>query len=150
MSDDIDPYQTAGDIRRALLKIIDHYDEALIPPRLTASVKQPTAPLPPDARKMKPARKVWQHSPAPTSLAVLDARAAAHADLAHYARIVLDEVTDVSGGTIVTHVNGQSPYALARFLDTWALRMAETLRRPMAAVTGAVPKELRESQLPSG
>lgn len=129
-TDEIEPYQMAGAIRKALLEITDHYDDALIPPRLTSGVKQPTAPVPADVHKIKPARKVFEHSPAPVSLAVLDARRDAHADLAHYARVVLNEVND---GTITTRVNGESPFALARFLDVWALALAEQLPEEASA-----------------
>src|SRR5690349_8887400 len=146
----------AGAIRKALLEITDHYDDALIPPRLTSGVKQPTAPVPADVHKIKPARKVFEHSPAPVSLAVLDARRDAHADLAHYARVVLNEVNE---GAITTHVNGESPFALARFLDVWALALAEQLpeeasaaarlprpRRHAAAVRASRPPRLGEAR----
>lgn len=124
MTDAPDPFTLAGAIRRALRDITDHYDMALIPPRMTGSLKLPTTPTPPDVRKIKPARKVFEHSPAPVSLAVLDARRETHMDLAHYTRVVLNEVND---GTIATRVNGESPRDLARFLDVWALHLAEQL-----------------------
>ena len=75
-------------IRRALVKITDYYDEALEPSRATSGVKLPTAATPPDARKIKPAGRVFEHSPMPLPLAVLERRLAVHKDLEFFSRVV--------------------------------------------------------------
>lgn len=119
-----DAHALAGQIRRALIKITDYYDEALEPSRATSGVKLPTAPTPPDARKIKPAGRVFEHSPMPLPLAVLERRLAVHKDLEFFARVVLFEVRDIEGRPIQTQVGNDVP-PLAAFLDVWALRMAE-------------------------
>ena len=119
------PYSLAASIRGSLSMIREYYDEALIPPKMTSGVRLPTAAVPADQIKMKPAKKAFEHPPAPVSFAVLDARAAAHSDLAHYARVILNEVRSVDGRTIQTRVDGSDVEGLTYFLETWALRMAE-------------------------
>jgi hypothetical protein len=119
----VSDYALIGSIRRSLVAIADHYDVALIPPKLTSGVKLPTQAAP--EAKMKYARPAMEHSPAPANLDVLDARRDTHTDLLHYTRVVQFEVTDINGGTIRTKVDGDSIYELCTFLTTWAERLAD-------------------------
>ncbi|MGZ4516425.1 MAG: hypothetical protein ACXVXN_00660 [Mycobacteriaceae bacterium] len=116
-------YALIGSIRRSLIAIADHYDVALIPPKMTSGVKLPTQAAP--EAKMKYAKPAMEHSPAPVNVDVLDARRDAHADLLHYTRVVQFEVHGIDGQTIRTRVDGDSIYELCTFLTTWAERLAD-------------------------
>ena len=105
--------ETAGNIRRHLWQIRDHYEAALDGPRRKGSIGGSGGSKEP---------------PAPVGLHILDARFEAHKDLAHYARVVYMACTDVNGGEITTRVSEneqRQPLELAAFLDTWADRLAE-------------------------
>lgn len=118
-----DPYVTAGDIRRALVDIADHYDAALIPPQ-RATIR----PTPKDERdrpKMRPAHKVWEHSPPPANHTILELRIDTHAKLADCARIVLMECRSVDDGAIHRNLGNASVRGLCAFVSTWALMVAE-------------------------
>lgn len=117
-----DNYELVGSIRSALLAISDHYDMALIPAKMTAGVKLPTAPSP-DSH-MKYAGKVYAESPAPTNLDVIETRRRTHADLLHYTRVIQFEVTDIDGGTIATRIDGGNVDELCDFIGRWADRLA--------------------------
>lgn len=117
-----DPYTTAGDIRRALASITDHYDVALHPPR----------------RGGGSGGRVSKEPPPPVSVDVLDARAATHKDLAYYAQVVLMECRSAEGQEIVTRVDGSNVRALTKFLDTWA----EHLTRGNALEAEACARDL--------
>ena len=119
-----DPYRTAGDIRRALAAITDHYDVALHPPKRGGGT----------------GGQVSKEPPPPVSVDVLDARTAAHRDLIHYAQVVLLECTDVEGRQITTRVDANDVRGLARFLDTWA----EHLARGNALEAEACARDLTE------
>ena len=103
-----DPYATAGDIRRALAAITDHYDVALHPPK----------------RGGGGGGSVSKEPPPPVSVDVLDARADTHRDLVYYAQVVLMECTGAEGQTITTRVDAADVRGLARFLDVWAEHLA--------------------------
>lgn len=102
-----EPYAVAGHIRASLHGITDRYDEALsgTPPRDDSDAHTRRAEAPP-----------------PVSPHILDVRAETHHDLRFYALFVLEQV---NGGSIATRVDGNSVTSLARFLDVWALALAE-------------------------
>ena len=111
-----DPYITAGHIRAALHRIRDNYDAAGDPPKHADDS---------DPRKGDPARP-------PTNLHAIDVRRDTHVDLAFWVRFILDTVnattdpeTGLLVGTIRTKVDGSDIHALAAFIDTWALALAE-------------------------
>lgn len=117
-----DAYQTAGDIRRALVGIADHYDVALHPPK----------------RGGGNGGRASKEPPPPVSVDVLDARADTHRDLIHYAQVVLMECRSAEGQEIATRVDAGSITSLVRFLDTWA----EHLARGNAIEADACAREL--------
>ena len=101
-----DPYVIAGYIRRALHDITDHYEAAGNPPRITDDS---------DPRGGDPARP-------PTDLHAIDVRRETRDSLRFWCRFILDTVQD---GTITTRVNGHDLPGMCRFIDTWALALAE-------------------------
>lgn len=101
-----DPYVTAGKIRRALRDITEHYDAAGNPPKITDDS---------EARGGDQARP-------PTDVHAIDCRADAIRHVSFWAQFILDEVQD---GTITTKVRGSDLQEMARFIDTWALALAE-------------------------
>jgi hypothetical protein len=122
-----DPYTTAGHIRAALAAIRDNYDAALYG----------TAPR--DESDAHPRRA---QAPPPVSPHILDVRREAHHDLAYFALFILEQVNQ---GTITTRVDAHDIDALCRFIDTWALALAEQhpddadqCRRDMAHHAGAL------------
>ena len=102
-----EPYQTAGAIRRNLRTIRDHYDNALHPKAGAASEIRTVA------------------SGEPVSLHALDVQTECHRGLVFWVGFILDEVNDgtITGDTI----RGRSIDDLAKFIDTWALALAEQL-----------------------
>lgn len=111
-----DPYIVAGHIRASLHRIRDHYDDAGDPPKHSDDS---------DPRKGDPARP-------PTDLHAIDVRRDTHHDLAFWTQFILDTVnattdpdTGMTVGTITTKVDGSNVHALAAFVDTWALALAE-------------------------
>ena len=102
-----EPYQVAGHIRAALHGITDRYDDALggTPPK--------------DESDARPKRA---EAPVPVSPHILDVRAETHHDLRYFALFILEQVNH---GTITTRVDAGDVHALARFIDTWALALAE-------------------------
>jgi hypothetical protein len=117
-----DNYELVGSIRRSLADIAELFDETLVEPRLTSGIKLPTVSVP--GEKMKYAAKPVRHSPPPIELRVLEVRAAAYSDLVHWARVVLQEVTDINGGTIQTKIDPNDHAELAQFIGRWAERLA--------------------------
>lgn len=118
-----DAYALAAEIRAALTDIADHYDAALIPPRRTT-----IRPMPKDDRdhpKMRPAHKVWEHSPAPANVDVLEVRRKTHIRLADCARIVLMECRTIDDGAIHRDLNEAPIRGLCAFVSTWAGIVAE-------------------------
>lgn len=137
MSDD---YQMVGSIRRSLVSIRDHYDEALIPPS-RVTIKEPTKAVTGD--KMKYAGKTMRHSPPPVDLAVVQARIDTHSDLSHFCRVILFEVTDINGNPIQTKLRPDDPIMLAWFIDTWAQRMVEQVPLEAARCEADLAKHAR-------
>lgn len=145
-----EPYETVGAIRRACYAIADHYDMALIPAKLTSGVKLPTQAS--DDAKMKYAAKVFAHSPAPTSVDVLDARRGAYNDLLHYTRIIQFEVTNINGGLIQTRVDAGNVRELCAFIERWAEKLAEQCPAEAMQAADDLPKHgqaLKGYALPS-
>ena len=103
-----EPYVVAGHIRRSLISIRDHYDAALTPPRVTDDS----------------GARYQADSGEPVDLHAADVRREAARDLAYWCRYILDEV---NGGTITTVVRAASITETTRFIDTWALALAEQL-----------------------
>lgn len=103
----IEPYQTAGAIRRNLRTIRDHYDNALHPKAGAASEIRTVA------------------SGEPVSLHALDVQNECHRGLVFWIKFILNKVNDgtITGDTI----RGRSIDDLAKFIDTWALALAEQL-----------------------
>ena len=103
-----DPYVVAGHIRRALCTIREHYDAALTPPRVSDhnGGRYPAA------------------SGEPVDLHAADVRRETARDLAYWCRYVLDEVNH---GNIRTIVRARDIAQMTRFIDTWALNLAEQL-----------------------
>ena len=101
-----EPYVIAGKIRAAVRTILDHYDDAGDPPKITDDS---------DPRGGDQARP-------PTDVHAIDCRAEAHNGMAYWCQFILDEVND---GTIETKVRGSDLHDIARFIDTWALALAE-------------------------
>jgi hypothetical protein len=111
----------AGDIRKHLYTIADHYDEALEPPR-RPQTKMPTET---SDGKIRYATKVMRVSPAPISLDVLDARRDALLDIHFWARFVMGEVTDIHGNPLRCWVDGTNMRGMCQFVATWADRLAD-------------------------
>lgn len=105
MTDDL-----VGQIRRSLWAIRDHYEGALDGPRRGASIGGGAGTREP---------------PAPGSLEAMQARAACHADLLHYTRVIQFEVVSIDGELIQTKVDGDDINRLAAFIDTWAGQLVE-------------------------
>ena len=101
-----DPYVTAGKIRRALRDITEHYDAAGDPPKISDDS---------DPRGGDQARP-------PTDVHAIDCRADTIRHVSFWAQFILDEVND---GKITTKVRGSDLGGMARFIDTWALALAE-------------------------
>jgi hypothetical protein len=107
-------HETVGAIRRACVSICDHWEGSLDGPRVAGKVGGSNASA---------------EAPPPVSLAVLDDRRDAHGDLAHWARVVLDLVTDIEGRTLAWQAptdEQEQPAALARFIEHWADTLART------------------------
>ena len=102
-----EPYVIAGKIRAALREILDHYDAAGNPPKITDDSEP--------SNGGDPARP-------PTDVHAIDVRVEAHNGMAYWCQFILDEVND---GTIETKVRGSDLHDIARFIDTWALALAE-------------------------
>ena len=102
-----EPYVVAGAIRRAVRTILDHYDQAGRPPKITDDSDS--------GRGGDPARP-------PTDVHAIDCRNDAHHGLAYWCQFILDEVNN---GDITTKVRGSDMHDMARFVDTWALALAE-------------------------
>lgn len=101
-----DPYLIAGHIRRALRTITDHYEAAGDPPQISDDS---------DPRQGDQARP-------PTDLHAIDCRRDTIRHVSFWAQFILDEVQD---GKITTKVRGSDLAGMARFIDTWALALAE-------------------------
>lgn len=101
-----DPYTAAGLIRRSLIKIREHYDDAL-----HASPESDDSDV-----------KSTSSAGEPVNLAAIDARNDAHRDLTYWARFILDEVND---GTITHGPTDVDVDTLTRFVDIWALAICE-------------------------
>lgn len=101
-----DPYIVAGHIRRSLRVILDLYDEAADPPKIVDDS---------EARGGQPDRP-------PTDVHAIDVRADTMRHVTFWVRFILDVVQD---GEIKTKVNGHDLPQMIRFIDTWALALAE-------------------------
>lgn len=101
----IDAHTRAGHIRRDLLTITDHYDQALHTPR---------------AADESGIRGASSREPVP--IRVLDARAEVHRDLHFWARFILDEIND---GSISVGPRSTSIAHLAEFVGRWAQAVCE-------------------------
>lgn len=101
----IDPHTRAGHIRRNLLTIRDHYEQAL---HATASADESGI------------RGESRREPIPVR--VLDARAEAHRDLASWVNFILMEV---NGGTITRGPSGTDIHSLAEYVARWCQAICE-------------------------
>lgn len=101
-----DPYIVAGHIRRSLYAIAEHYDAAADPPKIRDDS---------DNRGGDQARP-------PTDLHAIDVRAVTMRHVSYWVRFILDVVND---GDITTKVNGHDLPEMTRFINTWALALAE-------------------------
>lgn len=101
-----EPYEIAGHIRRACRGILEHYDEAADPPKIADDS---------DPRGGDLARP-------PTDLHAIDVRRTTQRHVTFWVRFILDVVQD---GTITTKVDGHDLPQMLRFIDTWALALAE-------------------------
>ena len=101
-----DPYITAGHIRRGIHTIRDHYTAALTPDTTTdeSGIHNRTQPG------------------EPVNLTAIDTRNAALNHLREGTQFILEHV---NSGTITALVDATHPDPLGRFIDTWALAMAE-------------------------
>jgi len=93
----------AGQIRRDLYAIVDHYDAALEPARRAAGSQV----------------KVTKEPPLPISAHVLQVRRETATDLTYWARFLLDEVRDVNGNPLQHGPTSVAPDALVPFVARW-------------------------------
>lgn len=103
-----DNFELVGSIRSACVAISDHWEGSLNGPRVAGRVGGGSGS---------------KDAPPPVSLDILDVRRDAHADLAHWARVVYDLVRNGEGGRIsqrITTDEPNQPEALAAFIEHWA------------------------------
>ena len=101
-----EPYVIAGKIRAAVRTILDHYDDAGDPPKITDDS---------DPRGGDQARP-------PTDVHAIDCRADTIRHISFWVQFILDEIND---GKIETKVRGSDLVDMTRFVDRWALALAE-------------------------
>lgn len=101
-----EPYVIAGKIRAALRVILDNYDDAGDPPKITDDSA---------SRGGDPARP-------PTDVHAIDCRADTIRHISFWVQFILDEINN---GDIETKVRGSDLVDMTRFVDRWALALAE-------------------------